>query len=96
MAEVTTKTTRRGTTNRNERGSSEDRRRRRSWLLERFGDGVQAPCWRCGALLTMTTITVDRITPGCRGGRYVRTNIRPACGPCNSETGGRERAASRG
>lgn len=33
-------------------------------------------------------LTVDRIVPGCQGGRYVRTNIRPACGPCNSETGG--------
>ena len=36
-------------------------------------------------------LTVDRIVPGCQGGRYVRTNIRPACGPCNSETGGRTR-----
>lgn len=33
-------------------------------------------------------LTVDRITPGCQGGTYRRTNIRPACGPCNSETGG--------
>lgn len=83
----------RGTTNRNSRGSSEDRRRRRAWLLVNFGDGKAAPCWRCGAELTMTTVTVDRITPGCRGGRYTRDNIRPACGPCNSETGGAERRA---
>lgn len=33
-------------------------------------------------------LTVDRIIPGCRGGTYRRNNIRPACGPCNSETGG--------
>lgn len=45
-------------------------------------------CYRCGALLTESTVTVDRIVPGCRGGTYRRTNIRPACGPCNSETGG--------
>lgn len=33
-------------------------------------------------------LTVDRIIPGCKGGTYRRSNIRPACGPCNSETGG--------
>ena len=31
---------------------------------------------------------VDRIVPGAEGGRYVRGNIRPMCGPCNSRTGG--------
>ena len=45
-------------------------------------------CYRCGVLLTVDTVTVDRITPGCKGGTYRRNNIRPACGPCNSETGG--------
>jgi hypothetical protein len=44
-------------------------------------------CYRCGALLTADTVTVDRITPGCQGGTYARTNIRPACGTCNSQTG---------
>lgn len=33
-------------------------------------------------------LTVDRIIPGCQGGTYRRNNIRPACGSCNSETGG--------
>lgn len=36
-------------------------------------------------------VTVDRIIPGCQGGTYRRNNIRPACGPCNSETGGSTR-----
>lgn len=45
-------------------------------------------CYRCGVLLTVETVTVDRIIPGCHGGTYARTNIRPACGDCNSETGG--------
>lgn len=36
-------------------------------------------------------LTVDRIIPGCQGGTYRRNNIRPACGGCNSETGGRTR-----
>jgi hypothetical protein len=48
-------------------------------------------CYRCGLLLTEDTVTVDRIKPGCQGGTYRRDNIRPACGPCNSETGGRTR-----
>ncbi len=104
----------RGTTNGNARGSSEDRRRRREWLVETyradadvypgyefvelesglrveaaFGSGIPAcRCYRCGVLLTVDTVTVDRIIPGCKGGTYRRNNIRPACGPCNSETGG--------
>lgn len=45
-------------------------------------------CYRCGRLLVFETLTVDRIIPGCQGGTYRRTNIRPACGPCNEKTGG--------
>lgn len=54
-----------------------------------LGTGTPAcRCYRCGTLLTEQTVTVDRIVPGCKGGRYVRGNIRPACAGCNSETGG--------
>jgi hypothetical protein len=49
-------------------------------------------CYRCGKLLSVRTVTVDRIVPGCKGGRYVRGNIRPACARCNSETGGATRS----
>ncbi len=45
-------------------------------------------CYRCGKLLTIDTLTVDRIKPGALGGTYRRENIRPACSGCNSETGG--------
>lgn len=45
-------------------------------------------CYRCGTLLTVETVTVDRIIPGCMGGTYRRDNIRPACLTCNSSTGG--------
>lgn len=101
---------RRGTSNGNDRGSAETRRRRRVWLLATYradrdvpaslpfgtgrlgvpvGEGTPAcRCYRCGTLLTLVTLTVDRIIPGCRGGTYRRNNIRPACGRCNSETGG--------
>lgn len=104
----------RGTSNGNSRGSSEDRLRRREWLVATFRadfdlqtlilGSLQAPqhwvptardegtpacrCYRCGKLLTVDTVTVDRIIPGCQGGTYRRNNIRPACGACNSETGG--------
>jgi hypothetical protein len=78
----------RGTSNGNVRGNNRDRAARRTWLLNAYGDGKTAPCYRCGKALTDSTITVDRILPGVLGGRYVRGNIRPACGPCNSETGG--------
>jgi 5-methylcytosine-specific restriction endonuclease McrA len=49
-------------------------------------------CYRCGDLLTFELLTVDRIIPGCQGGTYKRSNVRPCCGPCNSETGGATRA----
>lgn len=141
---------RRGTTNRNQRGSTLTRRRRREWLVatyranvdvlvlrypdladsERLDKAIEdkggygypdldflgylddgtgtalyvvplgygdpaCRCYRCGDPLTVETVTVDRITPGCKktakypkGGTYARENIRPACGGCNSETGG--------
>lgn len=107
----------RGTSNRNERGSSEDRRRRRAWLVETFranvdvqpgsqflnvtnavpcGEGIPVcRCYRCGLLLTASTVTVDRIIPGAHGGTYRRNNIRPACADCNSETGGAIRSHAR-
>lgn len=121
----------RGTTNRNARGGSDDRRRRREWLVETYranvdvlpdvivvqicgqpepprrlrlegnlaqvavGDGeASCRCYRCGDLLTVDTVTVDRIIPGCKGGTYRRNNIRPACGPCNTETGAALRSVS--
>lgn len=62
------------------RGSSDDRRRRRTWLLAMFGDGKTAPCTHCGASLDIKSIEVDRIIPG---GSYRRNNIQPSCGPCN-------------
>lgn len=61
------------------------------------GDPMARPacrCYRCGCLLTVDTVTVDRIIPGAHGGTYARNNIRPACGPCNSSTGGRVRRKS--
>lgn len=103
----------RGTTNGNRRGSAEDRRRRREWLVMTYranvdvvvallpikrhrvrivplGEGEPAcRCYRCGTLLTVDTVTVDRIIPGCQGGTYRRDNIRPACAHDNSSTGGK-------
>lgn len=79
----------RGTSNGNSRGGSEDRRKRKLWLLGEFGDGSQAACsFGCGATVTMANITVDRFpVPGCQGGTYARGNIRPACPSCNSSRG---------
>lgn len=84
-------TTRRGTTNSNARGNTRDREARKQYLLRVYqsDSGVGfARCYRCGYQLGFTTITVDRIIPGAKGGTYRRDNIRPACSKCNSETGG--------
>lgn len=96
---MTAVVTHRGTTNRNVRGSSTDRRRRREWLVATFRadvdlDGAPAcRCYRCGRLLTVDTVSADRIDLGCEGGRYKRDNIRPSCLPCQSSTGGAVGAA---
>lgn len=108
----------RGTTNGNDRGSTETRRRRRVWMMETYASDVPGfvRCYRCGTLLyneddqpagflrareenpeyiapwwgvmgPVRSLTIDRIIPGTKGGKYVRNNIRPACGSCNSSTG---------
>lgn len=61
-------------------------------ILGTEGARAACRCYRCGLLLTTETVTVDRIKPGCQGGTYRRDNIRPACGRCNSETGGSVRS----
>lgn len=89
--------THRGTSNTNSRGSSSDRRIRKQWLLDNFGDGTIAICsFECGTELTFDTITVDRYPiSGIEGGTYKRDNIRPACGRCNSADGAAMGAARR-
>lgn len=79
----------RGTTNRNQRGSSQDRRIRKQWLLDTFGDGFTCLCFHpdCIEVLIFETITVDRIELGMDGGTYRRGNIRPACAFHNSSEG---------
>lgn len=56
------------------------------------GSSPACRCYRCGLLLTVETVTVDRIVPGCQGGTYRRDNIRPCCGRCNSQTGATTRS----
>lgn len=66
------------------RGKARDRRKRKTWLLWKFGDGTQAPCVHCGKGLDFQAIEQDRIIPG---GSYARHNIQPSCKPCNQLRG---------
>ena len=69
------------------RGRARDRRARKLWLLDKFGNGVECPCTWCGTTLTFATLQQDRIVPG---GPYRRDNLVPACGNCNiARTGDR-------
>jgi 5-methylcytosine-specific restriction endonuclease McrA len=74
--------------NGNERGSAADRRARLAWIFQVFGVEGIVTCTFCAVPLLPEDCTVDRIVPGCRGGRYVRGNIRPACKPCQDQQGG--------
>ena len=80
--------------NRNQRGSSYDRRARRAWLVSPAagfgGDGEKVPCWECGKMLTVDQVTPDRLIPGSQGGTYRRSNIRgPHCVTCSCRQGAR-------
>lgn len=86
-----------GRSNRNERGSSYDRRARRAWLVSPEagfgGDGTTVPCWECGAVLTVETVIADRRIPGELGGTYRRDNIQgPHCVRCSCRQGQRRTA----
>lgn len=83
----------RGVTDRTGRGNVYDRRRRRAFLIERFGvprklDGAltRVKCYHCGKLCKADGHgwEVDRY-PVCGhlGGRYTRDNIVPSCCACN-------------
>lgn len=80
----------RGTTNRNDRGSCYDRQARKRWLLKSWDADLGTDacrCADCGEVLAYDTVQADRIVPGALGGRYTRDNIQPMCGPCNIRWG---------
>lgn len=61
------------------------------WTVPLGHGEIATRCYRCGDLLVFCTLERDRIVPGKRGGTYVRANIRPCCGGCNTTTGNYER-----
>jgi 5-methylcytosine-specific restriction endonuclease McrA len=68
-------------------GRDSYRRRLRQYVLRLYGDGRRVPCVFCGAMLSNESMTLDRIIPGAKGGRYTRDNVQPACAPCNRDRG---------
>lgn len=75
------------------RGNAKDRARRRAWLVTPAagfgGNGETVACAAgvsdlCQLFVDTVTMEVDRIVPGCLGGRYTRDNIRPTCWNCNN------------
>lgn len=93
----------RGTSNRNARGGAPQRRARRRRLEAEHAVAGVLTCYRCAVPLLADDVAqalgvpaaerfeVDRIVPGVRGGTYASGNVRPACGPCNRETGNEAR-----
>ena len=75
------------------RGSARDRKRRRAWVLRTFDVELGDDRARCRLRLAADcvdvvderTLSVDRIE---LGGSYERSNIQPACMPCQSKQGG--------
>lgn len=66
------------------RGNAKDRKARKLYLLNRYGNGVTAPCVHCGEQLTFETMQADRIIPG---GSYRRENVQPSCARDNRDRG---------
>ncbi|MCB0411835.1 MAG: HNH endonuclease [Bdellovibrionales bacterium] len=46
-------------------------------------------CQYCGQKYPEKRLTIDHVTPLCRGGRHEWTNVVTACSPCNNRKGGR-------
>lgn len=63
------------------RGSAESRRRRKQYLLDKYGNGQTCECVHCLVELTFDTVESDRIEIG---GSYARANVQPACRSCNA------------
>lgn len=80
--------------NKNQKPSSYESRKLKTWMLSEFGDGLTVPCFgTCGRRLFYSEITKDRYpVPGHKGGRYVKGNIRPMCMSCNAADGARQLA----
>ena len=69
------------------RGSNEDRRRRKIWMLWHHDRDLpfdRCRCVHCGWILNYETVQADRIEPG---GSYRRENVQPACAECNRMRG---------
>jgi hypothetical protein len=83
--------------NKNQKPSSYESRKLKTWMLAEFGDGLTVTCFgTCGRRLLYSEITKDRYPiPGRKGGRYVKGNIRPMCMSCNAAEGAREAARER-
>lgn len=62
------------------RGNSADRRRRKLWMLETWGNGTTCACVHCECELDYDTVEADRKIPG---GSYRRENVQPSCRDCN-------------
>lgn len=76
------------------RGNARDRAARRAWMIATFDTDLpgQARCRlrlapECLSIVDVDTLSVDRIV---FGGSYARSNIQPACLPCQSLQGGIE------
>ncbi len=61
------------------------RERKIKWLLKQH----KRACFWCGNHLSINTATLDHFIPRQRGGSAHRSNMVPACQPCNSAKGHR-------
>jgi 5-methylcytosine-specific restriction protein A len=55
--------------------------RESQWWKRRIADGV---CYYCGRRVGHRALTMDHQVPLGRGGRSTRSNVVPACKPCNT------------
>lgn len=74
--------------NRQRRVGGDRLRKFKRRFLDEYGDGKTVNCALCGKELTKETVTVDKIKPGIKGGKYTWDNIQPTCNPCNQDRGG--------
>jgi len=69
-------------------------RKRRPRMSGKLGDFMRlllleeaVPCFYCERMLLVAERTIDHYVPTSKGGKHEASNLRIACGPCNSAKG---------
>jgi hypothetical protein len=62
-------------------------RTKRKSKREKVWERDKGICQLCAQAVPLKRMTLDRVIPGAKGGKYTEENCQTACGPCNNRKG---------